>query len=62
MFSPVRNVSLGMAAVWLMAAAPVGASTLPDPVDRALSEAEAHSDLRLSFTMVFQWADGPEIV
>ena len=46
----------------LLSAVPVSASTLPDPVDRALREAEAHADLRLSFTLVFQWADGPEIV
>ncbi len=37
-------------------------NALPDPVDRALSEAEANADLQLSFTMVFQWRDGPEIV
>ncbi len=46
----------------LLGAVPAGASTLPDPVEQALREAEAHADLRLSFTLVFQWADGPEIV
>ena len=46
----------------LLGAVPAGAATLPDLVEHALREAEAHADLRLSFTLVFQWANGPEIV
>ncbi len=41
---------------------PAGASALPEPVDRALREAEAQNKLRVSYTMTFRWRGAPEIV
>jgi len=42
--------------------APASASDLPEPVDRALREAEAQKKLRVSYTMTFRWRGAPEIV
>ena len=33
-------------------------SSFPTPVDRALEEAEAHADLKVSYTMSFRWFEG----
>ncbi|MEO1149818.1 MAG: hypothetical protein AAFW83_02410 [Pseudomonadota bacterium] len=40
---------------------PSTAQTLPAPVDTALSRAEADNEIRVSYTMTFQWFDGPQI-
>ncbi len=45
------------AALFLLVTSFSGANAqdLPPPVDRALQEAEANADLRLSYTMAFRW-------